>query len=136
MKLNKRFFLITATVALLFGAIAVGPVYKRTVTPVRAEKKPAQAVAIITCSSVLENATGTLSQPVVNNVDFTLGLTLTNFGSFATGADCATALQNLVGNGFERQDASTAPVGNAVNQAFQGLEFTWVYVKGGPENPR
>jgi hypothetical protein len=110
MTLKHHFFLTTALAAIAFAVIAWGPGFKQTLEPVKAATPP--SYAIMTCSSIVGtssavNATvaspGVLSQPVVDNVDFTLGLTLANFGDFQTGQDCSTALQALAQDGFTKE---------------------------------
>jgi hypothetical protein len=110
MTLKHHFVLITTLAVLAFAAIAWGPGLQQTVKPVKAATPP--AYAIMTCSSIVGTSSavngtvatpGVLSQPVVDNVDFTLGLTLANFGDFQTGQDCSTALQALVEDGFTKE---------------------------------
>jgi hypothetical protein len=110
MTLKRHFFLITTLVVLAFAAIAWGPRFKKTVKPVKAANPP--AYAIMTCSSIVGTSSavngtvatpGVLSQPVMDNVDFTLGLNLANFGDFQTFQDCLKALQALVEDGFTKE---------------------------------
>jgi hypothetical protein len=112
MTFKHHFFLITTLAVLAFAAIAWGPGFKQTVKPVKAANNPAPpAYAIMTCSSIVGTSSavngtvatpGVLSQPVVDNVDFTLGLNLSNFADFQTGQDCSTAIQALVEDGFSK----------------------------------
>ena len=129
MNLTKRFFLITAAAVLIVGAIALGPVSKRVVNPVHAAP-PTPAVAIITCTAV-NGSGGVLGQPVVNNVDFSLGLVIppAQFANVQTGVNCAVALQTLLELGFQRQDSSAAVyAGSAgLNNTTGGVIFTWTY---------
>jgi hypothetical protein len=110
MTLKHHFFLTTTLVVMTFSLIAWGPGFKQTLKPVKAATPP--AFAVMTCSSIVGTSSavngtvatpGVLSQPVVDNVDFTLGLTLTNFSAFQTGQDCSMALQALAEDGFTRE---------------------------------
>jgi hypothetical protein len=132
MKSNQRIYLIAALTVLILGAIAAGPVYKHSVAPVRADRDgdreaPTPAVAIITCTSV--NSGGVLGQPIVNNVDFSLGLVIppANFAKYATGSNCAEALQALNELGFERQDADASAVPQGTYYSEGALFYTWTY---------
>lgn len=132
MTFRQRFFLIMTLVVITLVAIASGPAFKRTVTPVRAAPNP-PAVAIMTCSSTVETGgvlPGALSQPKVNNVDFTLGLALVDFGAFQTGQDCAAAIQALALNGFTRQgEATTVFAASVPGGANGGTYSQWVFEK-------
>ena len=129
MNLTKRFFAITAAAVLIVGAIALGPVSKHVVNPVHAAP-PTPAVAIITCTAV-NGAGGVLGQPVVNNVDFSLGLVIppAQFANVQTGVNCAVALQTLLELGFKRQDSSAAVYAGSggLNNTTGGVIFTWTY---------
>ena len=130
MNLTKRFFLITAAAVLIVGAIALGPVSKRGVNPVHAAP-PTPAVAIITCTAV-NGSGGVLGQPVVNNVDFSLGLDIPPgpFANVQTGVNCAVALQTLAELGFTKQDSNAAVyagAGDLTNTGNGGVIFTWTY---------
>ena len=126
MTFRRRFFVIMTLVAITLVAIASGPAFKRTVPPVRAAPNP-PAVAIMTCSSTVVG--GVLSQPVVNNVDFTMGLTLTDFDEFQTGRDCATAIQALAENGFTRQGEATTVFAASEPGSQGGTYSQWVFEK-------
>jgi hypothetical protein len=109
MTLNKRFFLITTMALVIFAAIAVGPAYRRTVSADHARS----AVVVLTCTDVdgrgLEYATS--SDP-----DVTLP---------AADTPCATALQDIVSQGFSILPAvaGTGPVAG-VNASV----FVWTLV--------
>ena len=127
MTFRQRVFLIMALVVITLVAIASGPAFKRIVTPVRAAPNP-PAVAIMTCSSTVGTG-GFLSQPVVNTVDFTLGLTLSDFGAFQTGQDCAAAIQALALNGFTRQGEATTSFAASEPGPHGGTYSQWVFEK-------
>jgi hypothetical protein len=121
----KHFFLITALVVMTFVAVAWGPAFKQTVKPVEAAAPP--AFAVMTCSSIVGTSSavngtvatpGVLSQPVVDNVDFTLGLTLANFGAFQTGQDCSTALQALAEDGFTKESEAQSVFAGAFSAGY------------------
>jgi len=92
---------------------------------------PVPAGAIITCTAV-NGAGGVLGQPVVNNVDFSLGLVIPSgpFANVQTGVNCAVALQTLAELGFTRQDSNAAMyagAGDLTNTGNGGVIFTWTY---------
>jgi hypothetical protein len=148
MNSRKRIFSIIALAALLFATIAVGPVYKRFITPVHAN--PAQAssaqgnqakapdVVIMVCSEAGEAPN---PEPGVISVDSTnLQVNLPQ-----TGNTCAQALKLLYGQGFIRQDYS----GEAIQWHVSGglgtscyyltacsVEkiFQWVLIRGAAPN--
>jgi hypothetical protein len=127
MKWNKQLFLIAASAVLILGVVAAGPVSKPAVTAVGAAPAPIPAEAIITCTAV-NSSGGVLGQPIVNNVDFSLGLVIppANFALYTSGSNCAQALQGLAEIGFERRDSTAVSVTNATfpNGA---VTITWTY---------
>ena len=114
MNWNKRFFLITTMAVVILAAIAFGPVYKRTVPPVRAAR-PAPAVVLITCYDttmlVYSSSTSASDSSVTLPTD---------------GEVCATALQGIMSQGFYIDKA-----------AYGGEEFNvWTLLRPTPENNR
>jgi hypothetical protein len=141
MNSRKRIFWIVALSALLFAAVAVGPVYKRSLIAVHANQaqanqaKAAPDIVILVCSEPGESPD---PEPGVLSVDSTNPqVTLPQ-----TGNSCAQALRTLYGQGFVRQDYS----GEAIQWHVSGglgtscyyltacsVEkiFQWVLIRGG-----
>jgi hypothetical protein len=123
---------------LLFGAIALGPVYKRTVTLVRAAPPvPAvPAVVILTCRS--ESGTPAfLDTSYVNNVDVS-NPAITYTPPINMGDDCAGALATITQAGFRflSSTGNTVPFDPgcyAVTTSFCKIyDVTqWTLVRGG-----
>jgi len=93
MNSHKRFFLITTLAALVFAAIAVGPIFRRSVTTVGAAP-PTSAVVTMRCI----NSSSSGGVYYVNSSDPSVTLPV-------SGTGCAVALEGLYAQGFTRQDA-------------------------------
>jgi hypothetical protein len=108
MKLNKRFFLITALAVMVFAAIAVGP-FNRAVTPVRADR-PTPAVVVLTCTDV--GAAGVVASSASDS-----SVTLP-----ATATSCAAALEDIVAQGYFIEPMN--------GSAGAGADVVWTLVQG------
>ncbi|SPF33427.1 exported hypothetical protein [Candidatus Sulfopaludibacter sp. SbA4] len=129
MNSHKRLFLITALAVLLFAAIAVGPAYKRLVTPVRAAS-PNSATVLLLCASA--GKSGVLAPPFVETVELSAP-SLTFSPPIFTGESCAVALESIFSEGFSRLDSTAA--GNAFNDTDLSAPnvigvYQWTLVRG------
>ncbi len=130
MHTHKRVLLIVALAVLMFAAIAVGPVYKRTVNPVRAEQG-GPAVVLLYCSTY---SLGNLPAPTLNTwsvSDPTLILT----PALTVGESCSDALESVFRAGFSRLDAmstggSTWTVQSSGTTTLLGVITVYTLVRG------
>jgi hypothetical protein len=103
----------------------MGPVYKHTVAPVRAQY-PTPGVVTLVCGQA--NVYPSQSSPGVLSVetsDPVVKLPSVYGGPEKPGDTCAIALVGLHDQGFERLDFGSPPTGNAGE-----AEFQWVLVRG------
>lgn len=107
MNSHKRIFLITALAALLFAAIAVGPVYKRAVTPVHASPF-GPAVVTVLCDTPATIGSAPVGVVGVESTDPSVTIPIVWSSPTTPGASCAQALIGLYSQGFTRQDSSTS----------------------------
>lgn len=127
MKAHKRLLPIMALAMLAFAAIAVGPVYKRTVNPVRAAEKDS-AVVLLYCSTY---SAGNLPAPTLNTWSVS-DPALTFTPALYVGESCSAALESLFSAGFNRLDAngSTWTAQSSGTTTFLGVMSVYTLVRG------
>jgi hypothetical protein len=127
MNLLKRFFPITAMAALVFTAIAVGPVYKKWSTPVRAAAH-LPATVVLSCVN-WETNSGIGGAQAVTSSDSTVVLPAVQSAPnvLPLGDSCALAIQKIRSQGFELQ-------GVAATVTVSGFpSVVWTFTRGGIE---
>jgi hypothetical protein len=139
MNSRKRILVISASAVLLFVAIAAGPVYKRTVTPVHAGGPSATGVFILECAAAatpgatLNNLTPPIAVSAEWSADFPIAsLPPTLSVGWPGGSVCASVIDAVNTLGYVRQDVTPMgvfPYTPGASSPSQSVIFTqWVFV--------